>query len=422
MRGKRVLLRVDINCPIDQATKRIAGEARIDRSLPTIRDLAGRGARLVVLAHQGDALDYHNLVPTEEHAGKLAAKLGRPVQWVDDVAGPEARRRIAVLADGEILLLDNVRIHGEELSTFERDVHLTPEQMAGTYLVRHLAPLFDLYVNDAFATAHRSAPSMVAFQRLLPSAAGLLLAAELDGVSRLLDAPARPAIFLLGGLKVSDGFSMMGRVLVDGLADRVLTAGVLGEIFLLADGVALGEPTERFIAERDLTRYVAEAEALLGAHRQRIALPHDVAVVEHGARREIPVGALPADAVIVDIGASTIGAYEAELARAGTVFVNGPPGAYEQAGADVGTRRLWRAVASAPGLTAIGGGDTVSSAAQFVDLDDIGFVSTAGGALIRFVSGQSLPLLEAFRSAPATGVAPAGSFVGDRPAGQPPVT
>jgi phosphoglycerate kinase len=395
--GKRVLLRVDINSPVDPETKRIVNEARIDKSLPTIRDLADRGARLVVIAHQGDALDYHNLVPTEEHASKLAEKLGRPVQWVDDVAGPEARRRIEALTDGEILLLDNIRIYGEELSTFERDVKLTPEQMAGTYLVRHLAPLFDLYVNDAFAAAHRAAPSMIGFQQVLPSAGGLLLAAEVQGLSAILDDPARPAVFLLGGLKVSDGFSMMGRVLGDGLADRVLTTGVLGEIFLTADDVDLGSETERFIAERDLTRYVAEAKGLLAKYRDRIALPADVAVVSQGVRMEIPVSSLPADTLIVDIGEQTIAAYETEIAGAGTVFVNGPAGAYEQEGADVGTRRLWSAVAAAPGVTAIGGGDTVASAKRFVDLDDIGFVSTAGGALIRFVSGQPLPLLEAFR-------------------------
>ena len=396
--GKRVLLRVDINSPIDPVTRRIVDETRIDSSLPTISDLADRGARLVVIAHQGDALDYHNLIPTEQHAATLAAKLGRPVRWVDDVAGPEARRQIEALVDGEILVLDNIRIYGEELSTFERDVTLTPDQMADTYLVRNLAPLFDLYVNDAFATAHRAAPSMIAFQRLLPSAAGLLLAAEVEGLSRLLDDPARPGVFVLGGLKVSDGFSMMGRALRDGLADRVLTTGVLGEIFLLADGAALGRTTERFIAERDLTRYVDQATTLLAQYRDRIALPIDVAVIDGGERREIAVAALPTDSLIVDIGEATISAYEEEIAAAGTVFVNGPAGAYEHNGSDIGTRRLWTAVAAAPGMTAIGGGDTVASAKRFVDIDDIGFVSTAGGALIRFVSGQSLPLFEAFRS------------------------
>lgn len=395
--GKRVLLRVDINAPIDPETRRIVNDARITKSLPTIRDLADRGARLVIMAHQGDALDYHNLVSTEEHATLLSDKLGRQVQWVDDVAGPEARRRIASLEDGEILLLENIRIYGEELTTFERDVKLDPETMAETYLVRHLAPLFDLYVNDAFATAHRAAPSMIAFPRLLPSAAGLLLAAEMKGLNALLEAPARPAVFILGGLKVSDGFSMMGRVLGDGLADRVLTAGVLGEIFLMADGVDLGGPTTAFIAERDLMRYVDQAEALLAEHRDRISVPVDVAVVVEGSRREMPVADLPVDRLVVDIGASTIASYEAEIASAGTVFVNGPAGAYEHPGADLGTRRMWAAVAASAAMTAIGGGDTVASASAFVDLDDITFVSTGGGALIRYVSGQPLPLFEALR-------------------------
>ncbi|MEE8498350.1 MAG: phosphoglycerate kinase [Acidimicrobiia bacterium] len=395
--GRWVLLRVDINSPIDRATREILDDSRISKSVSTIRDLSDRGARLVIIAHQGDALDYHNLVSLEPHARRLAEKLGRSVGFVDDVAGPEARKRIAALTDGEILLLDNLRIYGEELSTFERDVRLTSQEMAETYLVRHLAPLFDFYVNDAFAAAHRNAPSMVAFQQLLPSAMGHLLAAELEALTAVVDDPARPALFLLGGLKVSDGFSMMGRVLAEGLADRVLTTGVLGEIFLLADGVRLGDPTERFIAERDLDRFVQTAASLLADHRHRIALPLDVAAVVDGNRREIVVSNLPVDTLIVDVGAETIAAYEREIAAAGTVFVNGPAGAYERPGADVGTQRLWAAVAAAPGQTVIGGGDTVASAGRFVDLGAIDFVSTGGGALIRFLSGQPLPLLEAFR-------------------------
>ena len=195
---------------------------------------------------------------------------------------------------------------------------------------------------------------------------------------------------------MSDGFSMMGRVLADGLADRVLTAGVLGEIFLMADGVDLGRPTERFIADRDLTRYVDDARALLTAHRDAIAVPGDVAIVVDGTRHELPVDELPTDELVVDIGASTIAAYEDEIAAAGTIFVNGPAGAYEHPGSELGTRRLWTAVAGSGAMTAIGGGDTVASASAFIDLDDITFVSTGGGALIRYVSGQPLPLFEAF--------------------------
>jgi phosphoglycerate kinase len=394
--GRRVLLRVDINSPLDADTRRITSDVRIDRSLPTIRDLSDRGARLVVIAHQGDTLDYHNVASLGQHAVLLEEKLGRPVGFVDDVAGPEARRRILELGDGEILLLDNVRFLSEEMSTFERDVKLTPAQMAQTYLVRNLAPLFDLYVNDAFAAAHRAAPSMIAFQHLLPSAGGRLLEAEVTGLSRIIDDPARPAVFLLGGLKVSDGFSMMGRVLDEGLADRVLTTGVLGEIFLIADGADLGEATTGFIADRDLLRWTDAAAELLNRHRDAVELPTDLAFLSNGGRVEIPVSALPAPSLLLDIGEQTIAAYEAAVARAGTVFVNGPAGAYEQPGADLGTRRLWTALATAPGVTAMGGGDTVASAGRFIDTDAIDFVSTAGGALIRFISGMPLPLFEAF--------------------------
>jgi phosphoglycerate kinase len=394
--GKRVLLRVDINSPIDPATGRIADENRIDQSLPTIRELADRGAAVVIIAHQGDTLDYHNLVGIDEHAERLADKLGRPVAFIDDVAGPAARERIARLKDGEILLLDNLRYLTEEVSTFERDVKLTPPEMAATYLVRNLAPLFDIYVNDAFAAAHRGSPSMVAFQGLLPSAAGRLLEAEVTAITRLTQDPPRPAVFLLGGLKVSDGFSMMGRVLADGLADRVLTTGVLGEIFLMADGVDPGDATRQFIADRDLARYTEVAAGLLADHRDRIAIPVDVAMAENGERAEIEVAGLPVDGLIVDIGSRTIAAYEEEIGKAGTVFVNGPAGAFERPGADIGTRRLWEAVAAAPGTTLIGGGDTVASANRFIDTSKIDHVSTGGGALIRFVGGQPLPLLEAF--------------------------
>jgi len=394
--GRRVLLRVDINSPIDPTSGEIADENRIEQSLPTIRELADRGARLVIIAHQGDTLDYHNLVGVGRHAERLASKLGRPVQFVDDVAGPAARDRIAGLDDGEILLLDNLRYLTEEVSTFERDVTLSVEQMAATYLVRNLAPLFDFYVNDAFAAAHRGSPSMVGFQALLPSAAGRLLESEVAAITGLMKDPQRPSVFLLGGLKVSDGFSMMGRVLADGLADRVLTSGVLGEIFLTAGGVDLGDATNRFTAERDLPRYVEVAAGLLSDHPDRISVPVDVAIVTDGERIVVAVADLPTRHLVVDIGSKTIEAYEAEISGAGTVFVNGPAGAYEHPGSDIGTRQMWAAVAATSATTLIGGGDTVASARKFVDTSRIDHISTGGGALIRFVSGQTLPLFEAF--------------------------
>lgn len=393
--GSRVLLRVDINSPIDPDTGLIADETRIDKSLPTIRDLADGGARVTIIAHQGDTLDYHNLVSLEEHAAKLSEKLGRPVRFIDDVAGPAARAEIAALGDGDVLLLDNLRFLTEEVSTFESAVKLTSEEMTKTYLVRNLAPLFDVYVNDAFAAAHRNAPSMVAFQQVLPFAGGRLLAAEVDGLKAVTENPERPSLFVLGGLKISDAFGMLDEILSEGTADAVLTTGVVGQVFLLASGVKLGEGSERFIEDRSLDTFVDAAAAALAAHPERIAVPLDVAVERDGERIEVMVDDLPVPEPIIDIGEATIDAYEARIAEAGTIFLNGPAGVYEREIGAEGTKRLWQAVADAEGTSVIGGGDTVSSAGRFVDLDRIDFVSTGGGALIRYLSGARLPLLEA---------------------------
>lgn len=392
---KRVLLRVDINSPIDPVSGAIADDTRIRKSLPTIRDLSEGGARLTVIAHQGDTLDYHNLVPLAEHAEVLGRLLGKDVGYLDDVAGPAARHRIEGVRSGEILLLDNLRFLTEEVSTFETAVRLSPEEMTGTYLVRHLAPLFDLYVNDAFAAAHRNAPSMVAFQQLLPFAAGRLLVAEIEALEAVAERPARPCVFILGGLKISDAFSMLRQVLTEGTADLVLTAGVTGLVMLLASDHRLGEASERFITDRSLDVFIPEAREHLETFPGKMVMPTDVAIERDGRRVEVAVADLPVEGQIVDIGEETMVEYEERLADAATIFVNGPAGVYEREAASEGTRRLWEAVARSTGTTVIGGGDTVSSAQRFIDMSQIDFVSTGGGALIRYLSGQRLPLLEA---------------------------
>lgn len=398
-RGKRVLLRVDINSPIDPETKQIVNDNRIDKSIPTIRDLADKGAKLVLIAHQGDTLDYQNLVSLREHAKKLSQKMDREVQFIDDVAGPAARERIRELNDGEILLLDNLRYLVEEVSTFENHVKLSPEEMTQTYLVRNIAPLIDYYVNDAFAAAHRDSPSMVAFQELLPSAGGRLLMDELNALSAIMDNPTRPCVFVLGGLKISDAFGMLKQVLSQGIADIVLTAGVTGQVMLMAKGTQIGQDSERFIRERSLDAFIPPSKEYLSHYPEKLHLPLDVAVEDGGDRKEVSVEALPADGLIIDIGEKTIEAYEQIIAKAGTIFVNGPAGIYEREIGAKGTRRLWYAIVEALGFSVIGGGDTVSSASKLVDTSKVGFVCTGGGALIRYLSGQRLPVLDALERA-----------------------
>jgi phosphoglycerate kinase len=399
VKGRTVLLRVDINSPIDRTTGRIADDNRLDKSLPTIADLAGAGARLVMIAHQGDTHDYHNLISLREHAEKLSAKLNRPVGYIDDVAGPAARVAIEELGDGDILLLDNLRYLTEEVSTFEDAVKLTPAEMTDTYLVRNLAPLVDVYVNDAFAAAHRNSPSMVAFQELLPSVGGRLLIEEANALAGVAADPARPCVFLLGGLRISDAFGMMSNVLADGTADQILTSGITAHVMLTAGGVDLGPSSASFITDRSLDAFIPQATELLSGYGDRIEVPVDLAFERGGNRHEIDVADLPTGNLLIDIGSRTIANYEREIANAATIFVNGPAGVYESSSGELGTRALLEAVALAQADSVIGGGDTVACARRFVDLADIGFVSTGGGALIRYLSGQRLPLLDAMERA-----------------------
>jgi len=397
-KGKTVLLRVDINSPIN-AEKRIVNENRIRESVPTITKLLDAGAKLAIIAHQGDTLDYQNLIPMKEHAEKLSAHLGRPIAYIDDVCGPAAQEKVKTLRPGEAILLGNLRYLAEEISTFENAVKLRPDQMLNTYLVRGLAPLVEFYVNDAFAAAHRNAPSMVAFQELKPTAAGDLLFREVAALDKVMTAPDHPSVFVLGGAKISDAFGMMKQVLERGTADKILTCGITGEIFLLAKGYRLGETKEKFLKDRELTVFVSDAKSYLDTFPGKIAIPSDLAYEANGERREIAIQDLPSTHMYKDIGGKTIAEYQRIITEAGTLFVNGPAGVYEEKMFEEGTRAIWKAIAAARGYSVIGGGDTVSAAAKFVDLKDINYVCTAGGAMVQYLSGKKLPLIAAMEKA-----------------------
>ncbi len=398
VRGKTVILRVDINSPIDPQTHKIVNDSRIRKTAPTIRELADLQARVVLLAHQGDTEDYQNLISLEEHAQRLEDATGRPVRFIDDIAGPAAIERVKSLRSGEILLLNNVRYLTEEVSTFVNFVKLTPEQMAQTRLVRKLAPLADCYVCEAFAAAHRYAPSLVGFAEVLPSAGGRLFIEEFSALARVKESPKHPCVYVLGGARIADAFSMMKQVLGDGSADSVLTSGLTGEVMTLAKGLRLGGPTERLIDEKGLTPFIANARELVGAYGDRILSPSDFAV-DDGGRRVLRLDDLPTDHLLVDIGEDTIERYVDVIQGAATIFVNGPAGVYERPVSALGTERLWNAIVDAPGYSVIGGGDSVAAGAKFGVLDRMGYVCTSGGGMVRFLSGQELPVVTALRCA-----------------------
>jgi phosphoglycerate kinase len=397
--GKTVILRPDINSPIDPVTKKIVNTNRIEKSVPTLAYLLDGGARVAIIAHQGDTLDYQNLIPLAEHAEKLSALLGRPVAYVDDVCGPAAVAAVKSLKAGEAVLLGNLRYLAEEISTFESAVKLKAPEMLGTWLVRSLAPIADLYVNDAFAAAHRNAPSMVAFQEILPTAGGFQLMEEYTALKTVTESPRRPCVYVLGGAKISDAFGMMRLVLEKGTADTIMTAGVTGLVMLIARGVDLGAATMKFLADRGLDVFIPEAKELLAKWGDRYLVPLDLACEESGVRVEIDVARLPPDRIFPDIGERTIALFKAGIAAAGSVFVNGPAGMYEKPLWEKGTREIWRAIEKAPGYTVVGGGDTISAATKYCDLSKFGYVCTGGGAMVRFLAGKRLPLIDAMEKA-----------------------
>ena len=396
--GKTVLLRVDINSPVDAQTKRIKDDTRIRASAPTIRELSEKKAKVVILAHQADPMDYQNFTSLEEHALLLQQALGLQVQFIDDVVGPAAREAIKSLREGEILLLENVRIHTEETIIFEKQLKLTSAEQAKTIVVRKLAPLADIYLCDAFACVHRSEPTLVGFPEVLPSGCGRLFEEEVRVLNKVSKDPARPCLFMLGGAKILDAFKMMETVLENGSADKVLTTGLVADIMLKAAGHELGAETDALVKDKLLEEFIPIAEKLLKAYPDRVLYPKDVAFMRNGWRAEMDISGLPADSLIVDIGHLTAEIYGRLIKDAGTIFMNGPAGIYENEASAFGTRSLWERVAESKAFSLIGGGDTIAAAKKFKVENGISYICTAGGGLIMYLSGETLPVIEALRN------------------------
>ena len=397
VRGKTVLCRVDINQPVDRAKGTLKSINRIQACVPTVRELSDRGAKVVLMAHQGSDIEYKNFYTTKPHAAVLQELLGREVKWIDDVCGPAAREAIRSLKDGEILLLDNVRFVSEEQTLFEMKLCLTHEQQAKTLLVEKLAPLADLYVCDAFAAAHRDQPSLCGFEQVLPSYMGRLFEKEYCTVSQVMEAPERPCVFVLGGAKISDAFLMMHTVLSRGVADKILTGGLVGNIFLTALGKEIGSGSVNFILKSNYGEYIDKAKELYSQYGDKICLPVDLAWVDNGERREAVLGEVPGDITSLDVGSKTAESYRNAILNAKTVFVNGPMGVFEQAPSEYGTKAVWQALADTEGFTVLGGGDSITATEKYGLASKMGYICTGGGALIRFLTGEELPVVKALR-------------------------
>ena len=389
-KDKTVLLRVDINCPLNKETLEIINDARIRRIIPTVRELMGKRAKVVILAHQSRKGKW-DFIPLEQHSKRLAKNLNSPVKYVDDVMGDKAKKAIADLKPGEVLLLGNVRELDSETAKLDMYGHAEGE------LVKELAPLIDYYVCDAFGAAHRSQCSLVGFPLKVPSASGRLMAKEIFALKAIFDEPRRPSVFILGGAKFGDASEMIDHVLGTKMADTVMLVGLAGNAFLLARGIELGEASTEILKEELTPENLQAAKDIMAKYGQRVLLPTDVAVERDGKRVSVLVGDLPVKEPALDIGDASIEKFRKVILSSRTSFMSGPAGVYEKEGFGTGTRGLMDAMIESKGQSVIGGGHTVGAADSFDLTDRFSYVSTGGGALETFLLGQPLPVIDALK-------------------------
>ena len=387
---KTVLVRVDINAPVDPSSGIILDDTRLKLHSQTIKELSMKGAKVVLLAHQSrpGKKDFTTL---SQHAEALSDLLNLRVRYVDSIFSSAAKEAIRSLKPHEILLLENVRFFSEE--TLSR----SPEEQSKTLLVRHLTPLIDYYVNDAFAAAHRSQASLVGFTVNTPSAAGRVMEEELTVIQNALDNVDHPCVFLLGGMKPEDSIEVMENVLSNGTADSILTTGIVGNIVLWASGADIGQVNRDFIVSKGYEDMVEKSKELIERFGDKVKYPIDVACEIDGERVDIDVGEIPNEAIF-DIGVKTIDFYAKEIRDAEYIFANGPAGVFEDPKFAMGTEDLINAMASSDGFSLIGGGHIAAATAGLGLEDQMSHLSSGGGACISMLAGKKLAAVEALKN------------------------
>jgi phosphoglycerate kinase len=377
-RGKRVLVRADLNVPAKDG--KVTDTTRIDRSAATLRELAEKGGRVIIVTHFGRPKGRDEKYSQKLLVEPLAKAVGRPVAWAGDVIGPLAETAVRQLKDGELLLLENVRFHPEE------------EQNDPAF-AKALAGLGEVYVNDAFSTAHRAHASTEAIARLLPAYAGRLMQAELEALGKALEHPAKPVAAVVGGAKVSTKLDLLGNLV--SRVDTLIIGGGMANTFLFAQGKEVGKS----LCEKDMADTARGILAKAAAAHCRIMLPRDAVVAgefaEGAPSRVVPIDAVPGDMMILDAGPASAQEIIARLKDCRTLVWNGPLGAFEIAPFDAATNAVARAAAERTRegklLTVAGGGDTVSALAKAGVEEAFSYVSTAGGAFLEWLEGKELP-------------------------------
>lgn len=385
LKGKTIFLRVDMNCPIDPNTMEISGTRRIEEATETINAI--KNSKLVVASHQGRVgnKDYTGM---EKHAEVLEKLLNRKIKYIEDVIGTTAQNEIKNLKEGDILLLDNLRLCAEENYEF------SSADAAKTIMVQRLQKLFDLCVLDSFPSAHRSHPSIVGFAHVLPACAGKIVEREVRKLDEIMMVAKAPHVIVLGGSKVGDRLEAVKMLIKKGRADHVLLTGLIGNVFMRAQArikAPLGIEREEEV--------VAKAHALIGEYPDVFSTPVDVAIDKDGSRVEVDVRDLNKEDIIYDVGPKTVEHYNKMISGAGTVFISGPPGYFEKEQFSSGTKGILEGVANSMATTIVSGGHLTSALKRYGLVEKIDHISTAGGALVLYLTGETLPMIQVLEEA-----------------------
>ncbi len=384
--GKTVLVRVDLNSNVEDGE--IFEGARIEKHGQTLKALVEKGAKVVAIAHQGREGE-EDFVSLKLHAEVLSEQLEKEVKlvaWDSDFVS-----EIAALPQGEIILMENVRFNEEENQSF------STEDASKIEWVSKIASSCQLFVQDTLSVCHRQQASVVGFSALLPSFVGPVLESELNALNHI-NSDEKPAVFVLGGAKIEDSVSLIQTLFEQNKADTICVGGLLGELFLKANGKVLGEK-DNFFEEKELTILVGQASQLLSKYNEKIVLPLDVAIMDNDdEREEVLVEELPKDNMIYDIGLETVAEFKASFKKAKLIVMNGPMGVFEKMDFEIGTKKVLDAISKTRGFSLIGGGDT-ETALQQTDFsaEQFSHVSLAGKALLQYISGNELPGLVALQ-------------------------
>ena len=374
-----------MNCPIDPKTLEISGTRRIEEAIETLQSL--KEAKVVVASHQG-RVGNNEYTGMDKHVKILERLMGKKIKYVEDVIGEAAQNAIKNLDDGDILLLDNLRLCAEENYEF------TPENAAKTIMVSRLSKLFDLCVLDSFPSAHRSHPSIVGFPHVLPACAGRIVEREVRNLDEIMTVAKAPHVIVLGGSKVPDRLEAIKMLIQNGRADHILLTGLIGNVFMRAQA--------RIKSSLDIKRedeVVAKAHALIGDYPDVFATPVDIAIDKEGERVEMDVREISKGEKIFDLGPKTVEYYSKLIAGAGTVFISGPAGFFEKENFSYGTNALLNSVSNSMATTIVSGGHLTTALKQQGLTEKINHISTAGGALVLYLTGEKLPMIKALEDA-----------------------